>query len=79
LVAPSGRGMIIGTFDEDDDGVPPAGYACLYWTFSSVSATGVVLLNDLYVRPERRTAGVGQGLVADALDVPGSARVSHLR
>ena len=43
-----------------------AGYTCLYWTFSSISATDVVLLNDLYVRPARRGARVGEALVAAA-------------
>ena len=69
FVAPSERGMLIAAYDDDaPDGAAPAGYACLYWTYSSVSATDVVLMNDLYVRPERRGGGVGEALVAATVD-----------
>lgn len=46
-----------------------AGYGCLYWTFSSVSATEVTLLNDLYVQPGYRGAGVGLALISAAREV----------
>ncbi|MEA2195222.1 MAG: hypothetical protein QOG42_1656, partial [Solirubrobacteraceae bacterium] len=76
FVAPSSRGMLIGAYDDDGS---PAGYACLYWTFSSVSATHVVLLNDLYVRPSRRSTGVGEALIAAAREVARERGCSHLR
>jgi GNAT superfamily N-acetyltransferase len=79
FVAPSERGMLIGAFDDQDEGGAPAGYTCLYWTFSSVSATDVVLLNDLYVRPERRGSGVGEALIAAAAAVAREHGASHLR
>jgi GNAT superfamily N-acetyltransferase len=78
FIAPSELGMIMGAF-EDDPRLTPAGYTCLYWTFSSVSATDVVLLNDLYVRPERRGAGVAERLVAAAVDVARERGASHVR
>ena len=78
FIAPSDHGMIIGAFD-DDPRRPPAGYACLYWTFSSVSATDVVQLNDLYVRPERRGGGVAEALIAAAVDVARERGASHVR
>jgi GNAT superfamily N-acetyltransferase len=78
FVAPSDRGMIIGAYDAGGAG-PPAGYACLYWTYSSISATDVVLLNDLYVRPERRGGGVGEALLAAAVAVAREREASHLR
>jgi GNAT superfamily N-acetyltransferase len=78
FVAPGEAGMIIAAFDEDG-AQQPAGYACLYWTFSSVSATDVVLLNDLYVRPQRRGSGVGEALVGAAVDVARERGASHLR
>jgi ribosomal protein S18 acetylase RimI-like enzyme len=75
FLAPSDVGMLLvaGTGDE------LAGYACLYWTFSSVSATDVVLLNDLYVRPGLRGAGVGEALVAATVVVAGERGASHVR
>jgi GNAT superfamily N-acetyltransferase len=79
FLAPSDAGLLIGAFEEDEGGGPPAGYTCLYWTFSSVSATEVVLLNDLYVRPERRGGGVAQALVAAAVDVARERGASHVR
>jgi len=78
FVAPGNAGMIIGAFDADDT-VPPAGYTCLYWTFSSISATDIVLLNDLYVRPQHRGSGVGEALIAAAVDVARARGASHVR
>lgn len=78
FVAPSELGMLIGAFEQDETPAP-AGYACLYWTFSSVSATDVVLLNDLFVRPERRGGGVGEALIAAAVEVARERGASHLR
>ena len=76
FVAPSERGLLIAAYD--DDGAV-AGYTCLYWTYSSVSASEVVLLNDLYVRPSSRGAGVGEALLAAARDVARERGASHLR
>ena len=76
FVAPSERGMLIAAYG--DDGAP-AGYTCLYWTYSSVSATDVVLLNDLYVAPAHRGARVGEALIAAARDVAVERGCSHLR
>ena len=49
-------------------GTAPAGFATLYWTFSSVSAVDVVLLNDLFVVAEQRSAGIGRALLAAAAE-----------
>jgi len=76
FVAPSDRGMLIAAHDDDDS---LAGYTCLYWTFSSISASEVVLLNDLYVRPSRRGGGVGEALIAAAREVARERGCSHLR
>jgi GNAT superfamily N-acetyltransferase len=76
FVTPSERGMLLGAYD--DDGAL-AGYACLYWTYSSISATPVVLMNDLYVRPSHRSGGVGEALIAAAREVAVARGCSHLR
>lgn len=74
FVAPSDAGLLLGAFS----GPEVLGHACLYWTFSSVSAVEVVLLNDLFVRPEHRGEGVGEALIAATAAVArdrGAARV----
>jgi GNAT superfamily N-acetyltransferase len=77
FIAPSQRGMLIAAYD--GAAAAPAGYACLYWTYSSVSATDVVLMNDLYVRPEHRGAGVGEALVAAAAQIARERGAAHVR
>jgi GNAT superfamily N-acetyltransferase len=77
FIAPSDVGMLLVASGGGDG--EPAGYACLYWTFSSVSATDVVLLNDLYVRPEQRGAGVGETLIAATVEVARGRGASHVR
>jgi GNAT superfamily N-acetyltransferase len=81
FIAPSERGMLIAAYDDADapQGAAPAGYACLYWTYSSVSATDVVLMNDLYVCPERRGGGVGEALVAATVEIARERGASHVR
>jgi len=39
------------------------GYACLYWTFTSLVPAEIVLMNDLYVEPQARGEGVGRALI----------------
>jgi GNAT superfamily N-acetyltransferase len=39
------------------------GHACLYWTYSSVTATEQVLMNDLFVVAGSRGGGVGRALI----------------
>jgi GNAT superfamily N-acetyltransferase len=77
FLAPSDVGLLVLATAGAD--AVPAGYTCLYWTFSSVSATDVVLLNDLYVRPEHRGTGAGEALIAAAVAVGRERGASHVR
>ena len=57
----------------------PVGFTLLYPSFSSVSTTHTLVLNDLFVAPEARRSGVGTGLLDEALDLArdlGAPRVS---
>ncbi len=45
-------------------GAEPAGYALFFPTFSSFMATRGIWLEDLFVLPEQRGAGVGRALLA---------------
>ena len=63
FLAPSDVGLLLGAWAGDE----LAGYACLYWTFSSVTPGDVVLMNDLFVAASHRGSGVGRALVDAAL------------
>jgi GNAT superfamily N-acetyltransferase len=77
FLAPSEAGLLLVA--DAGAGAPPAGYATLYWTFSSVAAAAVVLLNDLYVAPEHRGAGVGEALVAATVAVARDRGAAYVR
>jgi GNAT superfamily N-acetyltransferase len=59
FLAPSEDGMLLGAWRNGD----LAGYACLYWSFTSIVPAETVLLNDLYVDPAARGQGVGRALI----------------
>ncbi len=59
FLAPSEDGMLLGAWRGEE----LAGYACLYWHFSSTEAVEAVLMNDLYVDEAVRGEGVGRALI----------------
>jgi GNAT superfamily N-acetyltransferase len=77
FVAPSDRGMLLGAWRAGT----LVGYACLYWTYTSLIPAEVVLLNDLFVVPEARGAGVGRALIETSAAVArerGAARLTWM-
>jgi GNAT superfamily N-acetyltransferase len=74
FLAPSDDGLLLGAWDQGE----PAGYACLYWFFTSISAAESVLMNDLYVVPHARGRGVGRGLIEASRGVAGERGAHHL-
>jgi GNAT superfamily N-acetyltransferase len=73
FVAPSDDGMLLGAWS----GAELAGYACLYWHFSSLVPAETVLMNDLYVEAGRRGEGIGRALIEASAQV-GRERGAHL-
>jgi len=74
---PSERGSLLGAWDDGE----LLGYACLYWTFTSLIPAETVLLNDLYVVPEARGQGIGRALIKTSAAVArdrGAARLTWM-
>jgi len=65
FVAPSEDGMLLGAWH----GAEPVGYACLYWTFTSLVPAPMVLMNDLYVEASARGEGIGRALIEASAEV----------
>jgi GNAT superfamily N-acetyltransferase len=67
FVTPSDDGVLLAARDGADG--TPLGFACIYWTFSSVTAREVALMNDLFVVEAARGRGVGRALIDAAAQV----------
>lgn len=59
FLAPSEDGLLLGAWR----GGELLGYACLFWSFTSLVPAETVLMNDLYVDPTVRGQGVGRALI----------------
>jgi len=75
FVAPGERGLLLGAFAE---GGEPVGFACVYWTFSSVGACEAALMNDLYVSGDARSGGIGRALIDAAAAAAGERGLGSL-
>jgi GNAT superfamily N-acetyltransferase len=71
---PSEVGLLLGAWV--NEGI--AGFATLYWFFSSTRAAETVLMNDLYVRHDVRGGGIGRALISSALDEARRRGAAHL-
>ncbi len=67
FVTPSDAGVLLAA--RDGAGGTPLGFACIYWTYSSVTAREFALLNDLFVVEEARGRRVGRALIDAAAQV----------
>ena len=59
FLQPSQHGLWLGAKVNNE----PVGFATIYWTHSSLAASDIALLNDLYVVLEHRGSGVGRALM----------------
>jgi GNAT superfamily N-acetyltransferase len=71
---PSDKGLLLGAWV--NGGL--AGFATLYWFFSSTKAAESVLMNDLFVREDIRGAGIGRVLIQSALEETRRRGAAHL-
>jgi GNAT superfamily N-acetyltransferase len=74
FVAPSEDGMLLGAWL----GGELAGYACLYWHFTSLIPAETVLMNDLFVAEGQRGEGIGRALIDASADVARERGAHHL-
>ena len=51
----------------NDDGVP-IGFATVYWTWQTLSASRLAVMNDLFVNAEARGTGAADALIAACAD-----------
>ncbi len=59
-------------------GASPAGIATWYWTYSTFAAARGIYLEDLFVRPEFRGAGIGKALLAHVAKQAAAANAAHV-
>jgi GNAT superfamily N-acetyltransferase len=71
---PSDDGLLLGAWV--NGGL--AGFATLYWFFSSTKAADSVLMNDLFVRDDVRGSGIGRALIHNALEEVRRRGAAHL-
>jgi ribosomal protein S18 acetylase RimI-like enzyme len=75
FLAPSEDGLLLGAWRDGE----LLGYACLYWTFTSLVPAEIVLMNDLYVRPETRGEGIGRALIEASAAIARDRGAHHLQ
>ena len=69
LIAHPDEGLqLIARQSEGTAGVP-VGFATIFWTWQTLYAARVGVLNDLYVTPQSRGTGTGRALLAHCLQV----------
>jgi GNAT superfamily N-acetyltransferase len=71
---PSDEGLLLGAWVDGH----LAGFATLYWFFSSTKAAETVLMNDLFVREGVRGTGTGRALINRALEEARRRGAAHL-
>ena len=74
FLAPSDDGALLGAWRGDH----LAGYACLYWHFTSLVPAETVLMNDLYVEEGFRGKGVGRALIGASAELARERGAHHL-
>jgi GNAT superfamily N-acetyltransferase len=63
LADPDGEGFQL--IARADDG-RPLGFATVYWSWSTLSASRTAVLNDLFVHPDARGSGLAEALIEES-------------
>ncbi len=74
FVGGTGDGWLLGAFGPGG----PIGFGCFYRHKSSLTATDIVLMNDLYVAEDARGSGAGRALIDAGIDLAREWGASHL-
>ncbi len=74
-----GRESVVLLAVRDDAPETGVGFVQLYPSFSSVSMQPIWILNDLFVAPEARRAGVARSLLGAAYDLARSTGAARVR
>jgi GNAT superfamily N-acetyltransferase len=69
LIANPDEGLQLIAREADGAAGVPVGFATIYWTWQTLYAARVGVLNDLYVTPQARGTGAGRALIARCLQV----------
>jgi GNAT superfamily N-acetyltransferase len=65
IADPEGEGVQILARDEHGRAV---GFATIFWSWSTLSASRVGVMNDLFVEPAARGGGIAEALIADCVE-----------
>jgi len=74
FVGGTSDGWLLGAFEDGE----PVGFGCFYRHKSSLSATDIVLMNDLYVKEGIRGKGIGRKLIDAGVGLAREWGASHL-
>lgn len=74
FLAPSVHGLLLGAWEAEQ----AVGFACLYFTGSSIHAADIVYLSDLFVAKDARGRGTGRALMEAAVEVARGRGARHI-
>ena len=74
FIGNSHSGWLLGAYDEGE----LVGFGCFYRHKSSLTATNIVLMNDLYVTEAARGKGAGRALIEAGVELARGWGASHL-
>lgn len=65
IADPDGEGLQLLARDDSRPGRPAVGFATVFWTWSTLSAARLAVMNDLFVAPDARGGGAADALIAE--------------